>query len=227
MKIFITAIFVTAKSIKLRPSILYKSLLLQTLLINISNYKTKALTFKVLKMSSFNTPVASQPNHRRPSQPNHLRQFRPNTGPCEPKFRSLVDIYQATKPVNMPANCRPHLPNIPGPPLRPRQKYIQDLLNTTEVVVAPHIYYSELTCKICGSGDKDEEMLLCDDCDKGFHMMCLRPVVLQIPPENWYCDGCRSDLPESMYPVFYFMYICVRNCNYCIQIMSFQNLISN
>ncbi|XP_074378751.1 putative Histone-lysine N-methyltransferase ATXR5 [Apium graveolens] len=148
-------------------------------------------------MSSFNTPIASQPNHPPHSQPNQLPQFPPKKVPCVHKFRSLADLYQATKQVNIPVDSRPHLPNISGPPVHPKEKYIEDLLKATKVVVAPHIYYNELTCKICGFGDKEDQILICDDCDNGFHMKCLRPAVLEIPPENWYCDGCRSKHPEE------------------------------
>ena len=149
-------------------------------------------------MSSFNTPIASQPNHPPHSQPNHLPQFPPKKVPRVHKFRSLADLYQATKQVNIPVDSRPQLPNISGPPVHPKEKYIEDLLKATIVVVAPHIYYNELTCKICGFGDKEDQILICDDCDNGFHMKSLRPAVLEIPPENWYCDGCRSKHPEGI-----------------------------
>ena len=40
------------------------------------------------------------------------------------------------------------------------------------------------------SGDEDE-MLLCDGCDRGFHMSCLNPPLKKVPVGNWYCSDCR------------------------------------
>ena len=34
-------------------------------------------------------------------------------------------------------------------------------------------------------------MLLCDGCDRGFHMSCLKPALKRIPQGDWYCKDCR------------------------------------
>jgi len=53
-------------------------------------------------------------------------------------------------------------------------------------------------CEICGSAEREDVMLLCDGCDKGFHMDCLNPPLLEIPDDNWYCINCdRSDSEQS------------------------------
>ncbi len=31
------------------------------------------------------------------------------------------------------------------------------------------------TCTICGTSENDDQLLFCDDCDRGFHMYCLNP----------------------------------------------------
>ncbi|GLJ55843.1 hypothetical protein SUGI_1199130 [Cryptomeria japonica] len=52
-------------------------------------------------------------------------------------------------------------------------------------------------CQECGRGDCESEMLLCDKCDKGYHMYCLRPVVVRIPADSWFCPSCkRSPIKE-------------------------------
>jgi|MDSW01.1.fsa_nt_gb hypothetical protein len=33
-------------------------------------------------------------------------------------------------------------------------------------------------------------MILCDSCDRGFHMACLNPVLNELPIGDWLCDGC-------------------------------------
>ncbi|KAI4326962.1 hypothetical protein L6164_019472 [Bauhinia variegata] len=40
-------------------------------------------------------------------------------------------------------------------------------------------------------------MLLCDRCDKGWHMYCLSPPLKQIPPGNWYCFSCLNSDQDS------------------------------
>ncbi|CAH2057101.1 unnamed protein product, partial [Iphiclides podalirius] len=45
-------------------------------------------------------------------------------------------------------------------------------------------------CSVCGTSDNDDQLLFCDDCDRGYHMYCLAPP-LQAPPEgSWSCALC-------------------------------------
>lgn len=46
------------------------------------------------------------------------------------------------------------------------------------------------TCQVCKKGDNDECLLLCDGCDRGCHMYCLRPKITQIPEGDWFCPTC-------------------------------------
>ncbi|ESP03156.1 hypothetical protein LOTGIDRAFT_148729, partial [Lottia gigantea] len=39
------------------------------------------------------------------------------------------------------------------------------------------------SCGLCGTSDNDDQLLFCDDCDRGYHMYCLNPP-LQEPPEG-------------------------------------------
>ncbi|KAJ1734447.1 hypothetical protein LPJ61_001072 [Coemansia biformis] len=45
-------------------------------------------------------------------------------------------------------------------------------------------------CEVCRSGENDDSMLICDGCDRGFHMFCLSPPLNAIPTNDWYCDSC-------------------------------------
>jgi zinc finger protein ubi-d4 len=38
-------------------------------------------------------------------------------------------------------------------------------------------------CSICGTSDNDDQLLFCDDCDRGYHMYCLAPPLIN-PPEG-------------------------------------------
>ena len=40
--------------------------------------------------------------------------------------------------------------------------------------------------------------MLCDECNRGFHIFCLVPPLLEIPKEAWFCDDCnRHSLEEK------------------------------
>lgn len=52
-------------------------------------------------------------------------------------------------------------------------------------------------CEVCNSADREETMLLCDGCDKGYHMDCLVPPLTEIPEGSWYCDNCFSSESEA------------------------------
>lgn len=45
-------------------------------------------------------------------------------------------------------------------------------------------------CFVCDSTEDAARMLLCDECDKGFHMDCLSPPLTEIPEGEWYCKPC-------------------------------------
>ncbi|CAK9141883.1 unnamed protein product [Ilex paraguariensis] len=47
-------------------------------------------------------------------------------------------------------------------------------------------------CEQCRSGLHGDVMLLCDRCNKGWHIYCLSPPVKQVPPGNWYCLECLN-----------------------------------
>ena len=34
-------------------------------------------------------------------------------------------------------------------------------------------------------------MLLCDGCDRGHHLYCLKPKLKSIPKGDWYCRECK------------------------------------
>ncbi|KAI9203893.1 uncharacterized protein BJ171DRAFT_599788 [Polychytrium aggregatum] len=52
-------------------------------------------------------------------------------------------------------------------------------------------------CEICRMGDRPSSMLLCDECDRGFHMSCLIPRVKTVPQCEWYCPKCLSQIGDD------------------------------
>ena len=51
-------------------------------------------------------------------------------------------------------------------------------------------WYKELLCQFCQKGDQAEQMLICDGCDAGYHMHCMRPILVSYPSGSWYCKDC-------------------------------------
>lgn len=58
-----------------------------------------------------------------------------------------------------------------------------------------------VNCVICGSPDNEDVLLLCDGCNRGFHIFCLDPPLDSVPEGNWICDHCSPvlRLTDSMY----------------------------
>ncbi|CAO1622505.1 unnamed protein product [Jaminaea pallidilutea] len=48
----------------------------------------------------------------------------------------------------------------------------------------------EQMCEICLRGDNGVSMLLCDECNRGYHMYCLEPPLTTVPKSQWYCPPC-------------------------------------
>lgn len=49
----------------------------------------------------------------------------------------------------------------------------------------------ETQCTKCGHDDHPETILLCDNCDAGWHLSCLRPPLLSVPEGDWVCPTCE------------------------------------
>lgn len=48
-------------------------------------------------------------------------------------------------------------------------------------------------CSICGTSDNDDQLLFCDDCDRGYHMYCLSPPLITPPEGSWSCKLCLEE----------------------------------
>ena len=47
-------------------------------------------------------------------------------------------------------------------------------------------------CQLCHSGADDDNMLICDGCDKLFHLYCLDPPLEKVPDGDWFCLKCEE-----------------------------------
>ncbi|XP_070776176.1 bromodomain adjacent to zinc finger domain protein 1A [Enoplosus armatus] len=55
-------------------------------------------------------------------------------------------------------------------------------------------------CRICRRKGDADNMLLCDDCDRGHHTHCLRPRLKSVPEGDWFCPDCRPKQRSSRLP---------------------------
>ncbi len=46
-------------------------------------------------------------------------------------------------------------------------------------------------CRLCRHKGDADKMLLCDKCDRGYHIYCLRPKLKAIPEGEWFCPDCK------------------------------------
>lgn len=59
-----------------------------------------------------------------------------------------------------------------------------------EAAVAWDKSIMKANCQFCLSGDNEDQLLLCDGCDKGYHTYCFKPRMDKIPEGDWYCWEC-------------------------------------
>lgn len=73
---------------------------------------------------------------------------------------------------------------IPAQPLRRARTAKKQESSDEEDVNLNH------ACQVCHKTDSPEWILLCDECDCGFHCSCLKPIIFCIPSGNWFCPLC-------------------------------------
>jgi hypothetical protein len=69
------------------------------------------------------------------------------------------------------------------------QKTLEDGLQTDEPEEGDFAR-KYLVCDVCHSGLDDDHMLICDGCDKLFHLYCLTPRLKRVPKGDWFCKTC-------------------------------------
>ncbi len=70
---------------------------------------------------------------------------------------------------------------------RKRKALSQTAGNTVDPAYDP-----DTICEVCGRPDVPPTMVICDGCDKGYHLKCLKPRLLRTPVGRWLCPSCRQ-----------------------------------
>ncbi|KAI8880179.1 hypothetical protein K501DRAFT_225308 [Backusella circina FSU 941] len=47
-------------------------------------------------------------------------------------------------------------------------------------------------CEVCQKTENDQDLLLCDGCNRGYHLYCLSPSLPNVPKSDWYCLQCLT-----------------------------------
>ncbi|CAG7911628.1 unnamed protein product [Brassica rapa] len=112
-----------------------------------------------------------------------------SSSPASSPSRRFISYRRRTKA------SPPKRPSSESPPRKMRS--IADIMAKSSPVVEQEQddSYGDVTCEKCDSGERDDELLLCDKCDKGFHMKCLRPIVVRVPVGPWVCVDCSDQRP--------------------------------
>ncbi|XP_004502548.1 PHD finger protein EHD3 isoform X2 [Cicer arietinum] len=53
--------------------------------------------------------------------------------------------------------------------------------------------YKICCCSHCGERADGTDCLVCDSCEKMYHLSCIEPAVKEIPHKSWYCANCTTD----------------------------------
>lgn len=56
-----------------------------------------------------------------------------------------------------------------------------------------------LLCEICSAGHCEDKIILCDRCDKGFHLFCLSPPLDDVPDGEWICPHCIQRDSDNLF----------------------------
>ena len=60
---------------------------------------------------------------------------------------------------------------------------------------------ADLACTVCGSASMADPMILCDRCDRGYHMHCLNPPLERVPAGVWTCPRCQQQPAVTVQPL--------------------------
>jgi hypothetical protein len=60
-------------------------------------------------------------------------------------------------------------------------------------VEEPPDFVETVSCEVCLDSGHEEILMLCDNCDRGFHTLCIGLVCVP-EVDQWYCDKCLEGM---------------------------------
>ncbi|KAF8677204.1 hypothetical protein HU200_046681 [Digitaria exilis] len=161
-------------------------------------------------MSSWPSPFSANSNNK--AKPAHLVDRDGGKPPARAPKPPSISIY-SPPPVHLPPYSTPcpaaaaHLtsphhpsePSLTGSRAPTPMAATGQLRRRTRARTPPRADDGDddVSCEACGSGHAAAELMLCDGCDRGFHIFCLRPILPRVPAGDWFCPSCRSPAAKS------------------------------
>ncbi|KAK3289362.1 hypothetical protein CYMTET_3199 [Cymbomonas tetramitiformis] len=69
--------------------------------------------------------------------------------------------------------------------IAPCHLQVKDQYDCSAAIPSKH-----LACEKCKKTDGEASMMLCDTCDRGYHIWCLEPTLDGVPDGDWQCPKC-------------------------------------
>ncbi|KFV60321.1 Lysine-specific demethylase 5B, partial [Gavia stellata] len=96
-------------------------------------------------------------------------------------YAKIVRLYLDKQPKNMPGSQRKTNPKAD-------LKNLLMLSHSGTFLLQVDLY----VCLLCGSGNDEDRLLLCDGCDDSYHTFCLIPPLHDVPKGDWRCPQCLA-----------------------------------
>ncbi|TDH73264.1 hypothetical protein CCR75_004085 [Bremia lactucae] len=154
-----------------------------------SSYEPVPSTVKVEQTLLVNTPTQAT---------NGFSNASGSSGRSTPQFISVRD-YQSescsevdtheVNPMDELSDFEQELPQQQQEPSRDMEENALDVEMDEE--------RTDTACEVCKKSDREDEIILCEDCNAEIHIGCLQPPLLKVPDEAWYCPNCIVKYPAT------------------------------
>jgi len=116
------------------------------------------------------------------------------------KIKEEAKLEITIQPVDVP--LLPTAPMVIESPVMPLESLMDtsmgmDLISGSEPIIIPvgTAPAGDINCEECTRGDDEEQLILCDKCDRGYHLYCLPQQLMDVPVGQWFCYKCAE--PEN------------------------------
>uniref|UniRef100_A0A8C2HHN0 [histone H3]-trimethyl-L-lysine(4) demethylase n=1 Tax=Cyprinus carpio TaxID=7962 RepID=A0A8C2HHN0_CYPCA len=89
-----------------------------------------------------------------------------------------------------------------------RAKRMKTEVNVNTLTHTPLKWVDLYVCLVCGKGNDEDRLLLCDGCDDSYHTFCLIPPLSDVPKGDWRCPKCLAQECSKPQEAFGFEQAC-------------------
>jgi len=77
------------------------------------------------------------------------------------------------------------------------QQDVAQMIREYNIARTGHASDDDIVCEICHSTSTSPPVIICDKCDKGYHITCLAPPLPRVPRGRWLCPTCSHPATRS------------------------------